>query len=112
MTAERHDVTVAHLRRLATVDKSSLFAGAGTLIDTEEGVLQVPFRVVADALDGSSKLTSCRLLYDRTEFADDGVIVGAKPRTADGSDLGARLAVIAAGLNEHDPDTSTKEQDQ
>lgn len=32
MTATRALVTVEHLRRLATVDKSSLFADAGTLI--------------------------------------------------------------------------------
>jgi hypothetical protein len=112
MTAERHAVTVEHLRRLATIDKTSLFADAGTLIDTEEGVLHVPFRVVADALSGDSKLRSCRLLYDRSEFADDGVITGKTPKTVDGSDLDAALIVIADGLNDHDPDTTPKEQDR
>ena len=45
-----HHVTAEHLRRLATVDKSSMFRDAGTLIDTEEGVTQVPFRVVEATL--------------------------------------------------------------
>ena len=99
-TTTRHRVTADHLRRLATVDKRSLFADATTLIDTEDGVLQVPFRVVEAALDGRSKLTSCRLLYDRSQFIEDGVRVGTRPRTVDGSDLDVRLGILADGINE------------
>ena len=95
-----HHVTAEHLRRLATVDKSSMFRDAGTLIDTEEGVTQVPFRVVEATLDGRTKLTHCRLLYDRSQFIEDGVVAGARPKTIDGSDLDVKLAVIAAGLND------------
>jgi len=98
-----HAVTIQHLRRLATTDKASLFADCGTLIDTEDGILAVPFRVVADALNGNSKLKSCRLLYDRTTFTEDGVVIGAEPVAADGSDLDERLAVIAAGINGNEP---------
>jgi len=93
-------VTVEHLRRLATVDKSSLFADATALIETEEGITRVPFRDVVAALEGRSKLACCRLLYDRSQFIDDGIVMGANPKTIDGSDLTARLAVIADGLNE------------
>lgn len=95
----KHRVTVEHLRRLATVDKRSLFADATTLIDTEDGVLQVPFRVVEAALDGRSKLACCRLLYDRSQFIEDGVIAGARPRAVDGGDFEVRLGVIADGVN-------------
>jgi hypothetical protein len=98
-TGDRHHVTVDDLRRLATVNRDSLFRDAGTLIDTEEGILAVPFRVVSDALIGQSRLQVCRLLYSRIQFIDDGVLTGAKPRTIDGSDLDVRLAVIADGIN-------------
>ena len=108
-TETRHRVSADHLRRLATVDRRSLFADATTLIDTEDGVLQVPFRVVEAALDGRSKLTSCRLLYDRSQFIEDGVIAGKRPRTVDGGDLGARLGVIADGIND-DPDLKENER--
>lgn len=102
-TETRHRVTADHLRRLATVDKRSLFADATALIDTEDGITQVPFRVVADVLDGNSRLRSCRLLYDRSQFIEDGVIAGAHPKTVDGGSLDARLAVLADGIND-DPE--------
>ncbi len=97
--ADRHEVTTAHLLRLATVDKRSLFRNATALVDTEDGIMQVPWHVVIAALEGRSKLRRCALLYMRDTFADDGIIAGATPKTADGSDLAARLAGIAAGLN-------------
>src|SRR5262245_42206238 len=98
----KHTVTAEHLRRLATVDKRSLFAGATTLIDTEEGVIQVPWCVVAKTLEGRTKLACCRLLYDRSQFIEDGVIIGASPRTLDGRDLDGWLAELATGINEDD----------
>ena len=104
-----HPVTAEHLRRLATVDKSSMFRDAGTLIDTEEGVTQVPFRVVEATLDGQTTLAYCRLLYDRRQFIEDGVVAGARPRTVDGSDLDARLGVLADGIND-DPDLKENER--
>lgn len=105
-------VTTDHLRRLATVDKRSLFASATALIDSDEGIIQVPFRVVAETLAGRTKLTYCRLLYTREQFIEDGVIVGVKPRLIDGGDLDARLAVIADGLNEAITDEPAKEAGQ
>lgn len=98
MTA--HAVTAEHLRRLATIDKSSLFAGADTLIDCDEGIIAVPFRVVEETLNGRTRLTRCRLLYSRSQFTEDGITAGKEPRTIDGSDLDARLAEIAEGVNE------------
>lgn len=95
-----HTVTAEHLRRLATVDKSSLFSGADTLIDSGEGIIAAPFKVVAETLNGSTKLTLCRLLYSRSQFIEDGIAVGGYPCTIDGRDLDRLLAVIAAGLNE------------
>jgi hypothetical protein len=93
-------VTADHLRRLATVDRHSLFRDADTLIDSDEGVIAVPFKVVTDALAGNSRLKSCRLLYSRTCFIEDGIVIGGKPKTVDSSDdLDERLAEIAAGLN-------------
>ena len=109
-TTTRHRVTADHLRRLATVDKRSLFADATTLIDTEDGVLQVPFRVVEAALDGRSKLACCRLLYDRSQLIEDGVLAGTRPRTVDGGDLGVRLGVIANGINDDTPDLKENER--
>jgi len=94
-----HTVTPEHLRRLATVDKSSLFAGADTLIDSDEGIIAVPFRVVEEALNGRTRLRLCRLLYSRSQFIEDGIVVGREPRALAG-DLEERLAVIAEGLNE------------
>ena len=102
-----HPVTAEHLRRLATVDKGSMFRDAGTLIDTEEGVTQVPFRVVEATLSGQTTLAHCRLLYDRRQFIEDGVVAGARPKTIDGSDLDAKLAMIAACLND-DPEEAAK----
>lgn len=96
----KHPVTIEHLRHLATTRRNSLFADCGTLVDTEDGIIAVPFRVVSAALTGTSKLASCRLLYDRSTFIDDGVIIGAQPKTVDGSDLNARLAAIADGIND------------
>jgi hypothetical protein len=95
-----HLVTADNLRRLATVDRKSLFAGADALIDAGDEITRVPFSVVTAALEGRSSLACCRLLYARGQFLDDGVVIGATPRTADGTDLGARLAAIAGGLNE------------
>lgn len=96
----KHLVTVDQLRRLATVDRSSMFRDAGTLIDTEDGIMQVPMTVPQAVLDGRSKLTYCRLLYDRTQFIEDSVITGKTPKTVDGGDLDARLSVIADGIND------------
>ena len=59
---DSHQVTVEHLRRLATIDRTSLLRDADTLIDSDEGIIAVPFGVVADALNGQSRLTLCRLL--------------------------------------------------
>lgn len=98
--APGHVVTVEHLRRLATVDKRSLFADATALIETEDGISRVPLRVVVAALEGRSKLACCRLLYDRSQFIEDGIVTAANPKTIDRTDLSARLAVIAQGLNE------------
>lgn len=99
----KHLVTVDHLRRLATVDRSSLFRDASALIDTDEGIMQVPASVPQAVLAGRSNLTSCRLLYDRTLFIEDGVVIGKTPKTVDGGDLDARLAVIADGINDAEP---------
>jgi hypothetical protein len=90
-----HLVTVEHLRRLATVDRHSLLAGAAALIDTGDEISRVPFGVVTAALEGRTRLTCCRLLYTRGQFLDDGVAIGATPKTTDGSDLDARLAAMA-----------------
>lgn len=100
----KHPVTVEHLRHLATTCRNSLFADCGTLVDTEDGIITVPFRVVTAALSGESKLASCRLLYDRSMFIEDGIITGPRPKTVDGSDLDARLAIIAAGINDQQGD--------
>jgi hypothetical protein len=88
------------LLRLATIDRSSLFAGADTLIDSDEGIIAVPFRVVEETLNNRTRLNLCRLLYSRSQFIEDGIAVGRTPRTIDGRDLGGRLAEIANGLNE------------
>jgi hypothetical protein len=111
-TRARHRVTVEDLRHLATIDKRSLFADADTLIDTEDGITQVPFRVVEAVLDGRSKLASCRLLYHRSQFIEDGVITGASPKAADGHDLDARLTVLADGINEERDTTDTTEENR
>lgn len=99
-STSEHLVTVDHLRRLATVDRHSLFAGATALIDAGDEISRVPFGVVTAALEGRTTLTCCRLLYTRGQFLDDGVAIGATPKTTDGTDLDARLAAIAGGLNE------------
>jgi hypothetical protein len=95
-----HVVTAGHLLRLATAGAGGLFSPEDTLIDCEYGILQVPFRVVQDAFDGESALRWCRLLYNRGAFGDDGIVTGARPRTADGSSLQDRLAGIAEYLSE------------
>lgn len=95
-----HVVTAGDLRRLATLDEASLFRDADTLIDCGEGVIRVPLKVVEETLSGRTKFTSCRLLYSRGQFGDDGVVVGKKPRTSNGCDLDARLADLAAGIND------------
>lgn len=96
----QHLVTVEHLRMLATLDRNSLFADAAALIDAGDEIIRVSFSVVTAALEGRTRLPCCRLLYARGQFIDDGVVTGATPKTTDGSDLGTRLAAIAAGLNE------------
>jgi hypothetical protein len=95
-----HLVTAEHLKRLATVDRKSLFAAADALIDAGDEITRVPFSIVTAALEGRTKLACCRLLYARGQFLDDGVVIGATPRTTDGTDLGTRLTAIADGLNE------------
>ena len=99
MTGIRHEVTAADLRAPATTDRRSLLRDAGTLIDCDEGIIRVPFRVVEETLGGRGRLTLRRLLYAREWFIDDGVLIGKTPRTADGGSLDERLAVIADGLN-------------
>ena len=42
----RHLVTIDHLRRLAMVNRSSLFADAMALIDTGDEITRVPFSEV------------------------------------------------------------------
>jgi hypothetical protein len=114
MTGIRHEVTAADLRALATTDRRSLLRDADTLIDCDEGIIRVPFRVVEETLAGRGRLTLCRLLYAREWFIDDGVLIGKTPRTTDGSSLDERLAVIADGLNapvsqeNHGPDGFTE----
>lgn len=54
-----HLVTADHLRRLATVDRRSLFAGADALIDAGDEIIRVPFSVVAAALEGRTRLACC-----------------------------------------------------
>ena len=103
MSDVRHRVTTRDLRRLATIDRSSMFRDATTLIDTEYGIMQVPMSVPQAVLDGRSKLAYCRLLYDRTQFIEDGVIIGKTPKTVDGGDVEARLSVIADGINDAEP---------
>jgi hypothetical protein len=99
-------VTVEHLRRLATVDPRSLFRDADTLVDSDEGITIVPFRLVTEALEGRGGFVH-RLLYHRSALAENGIQAGAHPRTLDGSDLDERLAGIAAGINEALADTET-----
>jgi hypothetical protein len=93
-------VTVEALRALATVDRKSLFRDATALVDCDEGVIAVPWKTVSAVLAGETRFTRFRLLYDRSTFAEDGVITGRAPRTIDRSDLDARLAVIADGIND------------
>lgn len=95
-----HVVTAGHLLILATAEADGLFSPADTLIDCEHGVMQVPLRAVQDALDGNRSLRWYRYLYHRDSFDDDGVVTGARPRTADGSPLRARLEGIAEYLSE------------
>lgn len=98
--AVRHEVTPDDLRTLATVDTRSLFRDATALIDSDEGIIQVPLRVVEAALAGQSRLQTCRLLYTRSQFQDDGIITGKVPRTMDpGRSLDERLADITEGIN-------------
>ena len=92
-------VTAEHLRRLATVDRESMFRDADTLVLSDEGVTLVPFRVVSETLAGRTKFVH-RLLFSRSELRESGVEVGTRPRTMDGSDLDVRLAELAVELNE------------
>jgi hypothetical protein len=92
-------VTADHLRRLATVDPDSMFRDADTLVLSDEGLTLVPFRVVSETLAGRTRFVH-RLLCTRGELAEMGVVAGRRPRTMDGSDLDARLVVLAAELNE------------
>lgn len=98
--ATPHKVAAEDLRRLATIDKHSLFRDATALVDTEDGIEQVTWNVVAAVLEGKSTLRYCRLLYSREQFTEDGVITGAKPRSADKNiSLDERLTSIASGIN-------------
>lgn len=99
MTDIRHEVTAEDLRALAAIDRRSLFRDADTLIDSDEGIIRVPFRVVEETLAGRGRLTLCRLLYAREHFIEDGIVIGKTLRTIDGSSLDERLTVIAIGLN-------------
>ena len=90
-------VTAKHLLALATRDPGSLFRDADTLVTSREGISIVPFGVVLAALEGKSPFAG-RVLYHRERFADDGIVAGKRPRTADGSDLRARLEGIAGYL--------------
>jgi len=92
-------VTAEHLRRLATVDPKSMFRDADTLVLSDEGLTLVPFRVVSETLAGRTRFVH-RLLCTRGELTEMGIVVGRRPRTMDGSDLDARLAELAAELNE------------
>lgn len=96
----RHDVTLEDLRDLATDDSRSLFRDATALIDSDQGILRVPLRVVEETLAGRSRLKTCRLLYLRGMFIDDGILAGRTPRTVDGRSLDERLADLAQGLND------------
>lgn len=92
-------VTVEHLRQLATVDPKSLFRDADTLVLSDEGLTLVPFRVVSETVAGRTKFVH-RMLCTRSELRESGVEVGARPRLMDGGDLDARLAELAAELND------------
>ena len=92
-------VTAEHLRRLATVDPQSMFRDADTLVLSDEGLTLVPFRVVSETLAGRTKFVH-RLLFTRGELTESGVVVGQRPRTMDGGDLDAKLAALAAELND------------
>ena len=105
----RTTVTAEDLRRLATVDRTSLFREADTLVLSEEGITIVPFTLVSDSLSGRSRFVH-RLLFSRTEFADAGIQAGPHPKTFDGSDLDVRLARIAAELNEAIAETTESEK--
>lgn len=104
-------VTVEHLRWLATVDPQSMFRDADTLVLSDEGLTLVPFRVVSETLAGRTRFVH-RLLFTRSELRENGVVVGRHPRTMDGTDLDARLTVLAAELNDALTDTEPAEEQQ
>lgn len=95
-----HSVTIEDLRRFAAVDQRSLFRDCASLIDCEGGIIAVRSHVVSGTLDGKTRYEWFPLLYSRETFIEDGIIIGKAPRTIGGSDLDAKLAEIAAGLNE------------
>ena len=108
--SETPTVTVEHLRRLATVDPDSMFRDADTLVLSDDGLTLVPFRVVSETLAGRTRFVH-RLLFTRSDLTEGGVVVGRHPRTMDGGDLDALLAVLAAELNDALADTDpAKEQ--
>lgn len=104
----RHVVTADDLRHLATRDSRSLFRDASVLVDCDEGITTLPPQIVADTILGKkSKLTFLRVLYYRSQFADDGIRCGKSPRRIDGGDLDEQLEEIAAALNERSTDHSS-----
>jgi hypothetical protein len=90
-------VSAGHLRRLATVDRSSLFRDADTLVLSTEGITRVPLAAVVAALEGRSSFV-LRVLYTRGQFADDGIVPGKAPRAIGPVSLDERLEDIAAFL--------------